>query len=957
MQCQDKLLLLCLLAGAVSVSGHGRKRTQLPLSDSILLNQRDEKPKASECRFGGKSYELEQTWNPDLGSPFGVMYCVHCECVPIHKKRRIVGRVRCKNIKTECPKPTCPDPILLPGRCCKVCPGQDDNPDLTITVDLDREEQEKNGRHYAAVLSGHGISSAATGRFYFRKKTLQYSFLIGEQLGWPDELNFLDRDENILEDFTVSKTSLQNQTDKLCGAWERLPRKYRRLLRSEELSISLSTKYGLIQGKIKKYYGLNSELFSGLFEGHYGAGTAIVSVSPGTGSIHANILFKGIAKEGAKNTKFMVKFHTADERLSVEESVILPSVSSGLSSVEVRTVFDEPELTALGKGDLLLSVWSASASSRRITATIVSRISCDIFDCVLKPGDRQQNDKAGIAYMYFTKDGGLKYNIKTEFSEEIIDLSIDNGKKSKRLLSVIENFNSVISNGWANGTVYLAAGHIDELFKENLFLNLATRSEPQAMRGRILTHLAGPPESSGDAVMLKSENTEITGLAWAFLDETCRLHYNIRLEGSDSLDNAEPSLELEDYPIHKSNNLKAMPLFPSTKRHLQDCRGAQCLGHADNLHKLMLARLDSGDAAFLMSNKGPDAFDIKGRLNGVNAPQACLPRYARNDLEIIPGYLRDLGEEIGDEELVENMKQKCAYEGTFFENGNRWEATHEKCQVCSCQRGKVKCDPMVCPPTNCTTPIIEEGACCPTCSSPPEDGRGCNFGGDSFFHPAGSRWHPYIPPFGFSRCAICTCKEETLTVDCYKEECPRLSSCLISEAIRPDPLSCCKVCPTPVSSLPRDKSPESLERESEDQYPVITGHNGQKLNDMGRERSGLDILASGGCAWKGNYHENGESWHPQVMPWGVMKCVTCSCKDGQTRCQKKHCPVLSCRHEVKVAGECCNRCAANRQEERQAMRRQAHTKEGRRKKQRREKLRRIRNHISQRRQKHGDSIF
>ena len=86
-------------------------------------------------------------------------------------------------------------------------------------------------------MSGHGISSAATGRFYFRKKTLQYSFLIGEQLGWPDELNFLDKDDNILEDFTVSKTSLQNQTDKLCGAWERLPRKYRRLLRSEELSI------------------------------------------------------------------------------------------------------------------------------------------------------------------------------------------------------------------------------------------------------------------------------------------------------------------------------------------------------------------------------------------------------------------------------------------------------------------------------------------------------------------------------------------------------------------------------------------------------------------------------------------------------------------------------------------------------------------------------------------------
>lgn len=77
----------------------------------------------------------------------------------------------------------------------------------------------------------------------------------------------------------------------------------------------------------------------------------------------------------------------------------------------MRTVFDEPELTALGKGGLLLSVWSAASPSRRITANIVSRISCDIFDCVLQP-QQDRDHEAGIAYMYFTKDGGLKYNIK-----------------------------------------------------------------------------------------------------------------------------------------------------------------------------------------------------------------------------------------------------------------------------------------------------------------------------------------------------------------------------------------------------------------------------------------------------------------------------------------------------------------------------------------------------------------
>jgi hypothetical protein len=31
----------------------------------------------------------------------------------IHKKRRIVGRVRCKNIKTECPKVNCPGLVAI----------------------------------------------------------------------------------------------------------------------------------------------------------------------------------------------------------------------------------------------------------------------------------------------------------------------------------------------------------------------------------------------------------------------------------------------------------------------------------------------------------------------------------------------------------------------------------------------------------------------------------------------------------------------------------------------------------------------------------------------------------------------------------------------------------------------------------------------------------------------------
>ena len=98
-----------------------------------------------------------------------------------------------------------------------------------------------------------------------------------------------------------------------------------------------------------------------------------------------------------------------------------------------------------------------------------------------------------------------------------------------------------------------------------------------------------------------------------------------------------------------------------------------------------------------------------------------------------------------------------------------------------------------------------------------------------------------------------------------KESCPVLD-CPHNEQIRTGPLSCCKVCGAP---LPKT--------EEDDLVPVDPSRQG----DMGVARTGLDILSSGGCKWKGEYHENGHSWHPTVLPWGEMKCITCHCKVSQ----------------------------------------------------------------------------
>ena len=49
----------------------------------------------------------------------------------------------------------------------------------------------------------------------------------------------------------------------------------------------------------------------------------------------------------------------------------------------------------------------------------------------------------------------------------------------------------------------------------------------------------------------------------------------------------------------------------------------------------------------------------------------------RNSLEVIPGYLSDLGEEV-----PADIKQKCYYEGAFYSDGQQWEASHKQCEMC-----------------------------------------------------------------------------------------------------------------------------------------------------------------------------------------------------------------------------------------------------------------------------------
>ncbi|XP_071747936.1 dorsal-ventral patterning protein Sog isoform X3 [Lepeophtheirus salmonis] len=941
------LILLLNIISAVRNSNRRRSQSRILIQEFKGLNAikySDLKKKASECRFGEKRFELEETWHPDLGSPFGVMYCVHCQCVPIHKKRRILGRVRCKNIKSECPKPTCSNPVLLDERCCKICPGQDNNPDLNIQVDLKREEEEKNGRHYAALLSNSSSltttnsNSSATGRFYFRRKSLSYSFVTSPNFGWPKMLTFLDEEANIIEEFPFEVTPFQNYTRKICGSWSRVPRRYRRQLRRDQMYVQLTsdTTNDIIIGKIAKYFGLGSELFSSLLlskNGGVGTGTAIISITPqvtGTGRVHTMLLISGLfvrSQIGKNNLPLQIAFQNSKD-LNAEvftHYIDVKLTANDIITIDFKTTFDSSMCEALGRGSMLLSIKSKSNPAKVISNYLVPRLSCDYFDTSLTPVDNKdeytfdhynyKEEKQipknsfslpnitgrGVVWMYITHDGKITYKIKiNRLVGQVKSIQIDNGRKSRRLLKIVADLLPNYKDGWANGTLSLPAEDIVHLYQEDLYVNVGTTNNKYDLRGRLFRHLKTDAQEDGIPILLMGNSTIITGVGWIHVDSTCTFNYEVRLSGQEISKKKKFHLYLVDFPLE---NMKSLSLFPEKRLKLEIFYGAEAIGHTSGLHQLTMARLNSGDAALVVLNDN-SSVEITGNILHTRVPIECLPLHRRNELELIPGYLNDIGQERFD---MVKVNTHCIYqEYSIYEDGDQWTALHESCSMCSCRRGKVICDPMVCPETDCDNPMILEGECCATCPTDvtSDNSLGCVFSGDKKFHIAGTRWHPYIPPFGFSRCAVCTCDAGTLQVKCRSQQCPKLN-CLGNKQIRPNILSCCKIC---------DHSTHEREISISDENTISIINNPEILKDMAIERTQNDILIEGGCVWRNNFYNNGDVWHPSVLPFGEMKCVNCKCKDGTTKCAKTICKKLSCLYQLLMKAKCCPRCATTKAE-------------------------------------------
>ncbi|XP_055384862.1 dorsal-ventral patterning protein Sog [Condylostylus longicornis] len=913
--------------------------------------RRNNRPAVSECQFGKSLKELGSTWYADLGPPFGVMYCIKCECIAVPKKRRIVARVQCRNIKNECPPADCDDPVLLPGRCCKICPGDETETEIPqdYPVQVNADEEERNMKHFAALLTGRTSAflkleemksmysinnpqnAIATARFTFHKKNLYYSFYLSSKIVRPRAIQFIDNIGNILEEHNLMTplngllSSYQNSTGKICGVWRRIPRDYKRLLRDEKLFVILlwDRKFQselALAGRIARYTALSTELFSSLLEPGIGTipeqmngsgGTAIVSTTSGAASsVHLTIVFNGIfGPDDTFDVPINIRIESPERKeIILDEIQKIKKPSPEINILEISSPISIQNLRLLGRGKLILTVESRKYLNLKIQGHIITRATCELFQTLLTPSNQNSNSivrtNSGLAWVYLNTDGSLAYNIQTnelrESERPNITLTDDNGRKKGILEDLSANFNY----NQAIGTVdKLGPRVLEALYSGDLGVNIALENNTQVIRGRLTSRYVADARDSSEPILLKHHkslahpsNTYYMGMAWIAIDNECNLHYEVTISG---INNNQQIFQiyLEEKPIEAIG-------APISRKLLEEFSGTHLEGFVLNMPYNELAKLESSVCYLEIYSKASKELLLRGKLKSTKVPSHCYPVFTDNNVpnvNVIPNDHND--------NMLLSHETKCFHSGRFYDEAEQWRSTREICTMCTCQYGRVICDAIKCPNPKCKPNehlVTREGECCPTCISTKflqdtaiisnfnNSNKGCQLGNEIYL--PGATWHPYLPPMGFDICTTCVCDPNTLQVQCPRIVCPQLD-CPEKIAYRPDKKACCKICPESRSLNNVEKNSSNAENNNNQNY----------LRDEGSIRSfqkrNEEILANGGCKVINVFYENGQEWHPIIASHGEQKCVNCRCKDGKVTCGRKKCLRALCNNNNRGTGK------------------------------------------------------
>ncbi|KAM9317747.1 chordin [Pholidichthys leucotaenia] len=892
----------------------------------------------SGCLFGGQFYSLEDKWHPDLGDPFGVMHCVQCYCEPQQKNRRgkVHGKVNCKNVKQDCPALDCDDPVQLPGHCCKTCQEDDKKySDSELLSSLDyfhqkgKEEDDlhksyndrsylssedmgsdENRSEFVAVLTGVkdswllGSSGVGRIRFTLTRNSLTFSVTY-KRMSRPSKIVFLESDGAAVFEHKIPK----GHSDMICGVWKNIAKPLLRLLQSEQMHVSMTSSMGRreeVEGRIIKHRALFAETFSSILtseeENSAMGGIAMLALSDNQNNLHFILILQGLVK------------HTGKEPVLVPIQVqlmyrhhILREIQANITShdpdfAEVLTDLNSRELFWLSRGQLEIAVATEGQEPRQILGFISGRKSCDTIQSVMSSGSALTPLKtggAGSAVFILHNNGTLQYQIQAGgLTSDVTGLTIELKPRRRNKRSILYDLTPEYSHvtGQAVGSFSrMEARHIHMLLQNELFINVATAHNQEGeLRGLIkslpYSGLEAPrhelPTLLAGRFLSPPIRTGASGHAWVSLDSHCHLHFEIIVAGLSQAD--DPTMNAHLHGLAEIGEIADSSVTHKTL--LSGFYGSKAQGVLKDISVELLKHLNQGTAFIQVSTK----LNLQGEIRGqIHVPNNC-------EFGTRGGAEEDREEEFDDPSFKdpEDLKKHphtCFFEQHYHAHGSNWTPNYDKCVSCSCHKRTVICDPAICPALTCSRTVKLEDQCCPMCEDRKEakdmkapemveeHPEGCYFEGDQKMHAPGTTWHPFVPPFGYIKCAVCSCKGSTGEVHCEKVTCPVLTC---SHPVRRSPTDCCKVCPE------EEKTPAGLD------------HRDMMQADSPRH-----------CKFGKNYYQNSDNWHPWVPVVGEMKCINCWCDHGVTKCQRKQCPVLTCSNITRMEGSCCPECIDDEEED------------------------------------------
>ncbi|XP_074654758.1 chordin-like [Tubulanus polymorphus] len=903
----------------------GINEALLPLTpDSDAVEHRNKVP---GCKLGGKRYNLGDVWKPTL-EPYGFMRCIKCRCAPIKKNSKSEryarkGKVSCRYIKQECPEADCENPVTLPGACCKTCPEKDEaisNGQTAMTFMGDSKTNswvvgDASYQEFSTLMTGDNVTThgVAKGRFQLQKSDLYFTVNY-EKIRRPTHFWLVDDSDEVLFE---QKISGNEQTGKICGLWGNIPDVFKNYLHRGVLTAVIATQkhpQGEVRAKIESRDTLSDETFAALLisrEDTGIGGSAVFSTNEAGNMIDFHVKIKGFLRNEDTKTTIKVRFQK-DKEIKKEFIVVMSNHDEVFSDVWTNLKTAESRQFARAKYKLVI----VTASGKTISGRITPRSICNTLQSVLSGAESMEKTMigaAGSAVLTYDNHGKIHYKIFIGgLDSRLTGLTIEYAtkKETKRVTNAKRSFSKIGQkfDGWANGTISKTkVEHFYMLLRHRFFINVATvNNDVSALHGRVTELLFNPEiDTSRDFPVLlsgvgvnPSRKVGAAGHAWLVLSAGCTLHYQMVIKGLSTESGESTKLmtsyaELGQYIDRGTGPVVAKPksrkVTSSSQNKVQMLKGfigEYVKGSAEGLEKSLFEAMNEGEAFLQIATKTHPQGEIIGQVKLEN-------QCALFDSSIV------MGEE-GKDNQDDVDKYKCMYSGKMYDDGARWTPDPDApCRACSCIRGTTACHEMQCPTVACDNPVTIEGECCPKCdagssnesatvvgSSVNTTANRCFFNGDQRYHAYGTKWHPYIPPFGFVRCAVCSCKGDgTEETDCHRIECPALT-CPEAEAYRRNQTDCCRVCPdsTAVSRVVNKDS--SVLGDSPDAKACLFGKS--RIPD-------------------------GTHWNPKVGDFGTIRCVTCRCKAGEIKCQKKKCPKLPCPRRLWSFSkdQCCPKCSAD----------------------------------------------